>query len=265
MNTDAKYDRLKEIIGRLDSVLVAYSGGVDSTLLLKAAVDAVGGEHVLAFIGTGPIFSHKETQESRQTAEKIGADCVMADTMILKVPLFVENTKERCYHCKKNLLSLSWVLAREKGLACVAEGTNYDDLDDYRPGNKACKEMGVVSPLLEANLTKQDIRLLSKRLNLPTRDKPSNACLATRIPYGTAINAALLKKIELSEEFIKSTGISQVRVRCHGPIARIEVPEGEFETLLWEREGIVEGLKRYGFIYVSLDIEGYRMGSMNEV
>ena len=264
MNVEAKYNKLKEILGQLDSVLVAFSGGLDSTLLLKAAVDGMGPERVLALIGTGPIFPYKETQEARSTAEKIGAECVVIDTAVLKMPSFVENSEERCYYCKKNLLSLAWILAREKGIACVAEGTNYDDLGDFRPGSRACKEMGSVSPLLEAHMTKQDIRILTKRLNLPTRDKPSNACLATRIPYGTPINAALLKRIELAEEFIKNIGISQVRVRSHGLVARIEVPEGEFETLLWEREGVAAGLKRYGFTYVSLDIEGYRMGSMNE-
>jgi len=264
VNVQSKYEALKNTVGELKTVLVAYSGGMDSTLLLKTCVDVLGNKHVVAFIGNAPIFPAKEIQEARRTASDIGVECVLHDTAILKNKLFVENTKERCYHCKKNLLHIAAQVAKEKNMAHIADGTNFDDTKDFRPGRAAVKEMGVVSPLLKAKLTKNDIKVLSKRLLLPTHSKPPYACLSTRIPYGTPINAALLKKIELSEEFIKSAGISQVRVRCHGNVARIEVMESDLDTILREQEGIVDGLKRYGFIYVTLDLEGYRTGSMNE-
>jgi uncharacterized protein len=239
VNVQSKYEALKNTVGELKTVLVAYSGGMDSTLLLKTCVDVLGNKHVVAFIGNAPIFPAKEIQEARRTASDIGVECVLHDTAILKNKLFVENTKERCYHCKKNLLHIAAQVAKEKNMAHIADGTNFDDTKDFRPGRAAVKEM-------------------------PTHSKPPYACLSTRIPYGTPINAALLKKIELSEEFIKSAGISQVRVRCHGNVARIEVMESDLDTILREQEGIVDGLKRYGFIYVTLDLEGYRTGSMNE-
>ena len=265
MNIQSKYEVLKNAVRELKTVLVAYSGGMDSTLLLKTCVDVLGKEHVVAFTGNAPTFPAKEIQEAKHTASDIGAEYVLSDTAILNDKLFVENTKERCYHCKKNLLHIAAEVAKEKNMACIADGTNFDDTKDFRPGNAAVKEMGVVSPLLNAKLTKDDIKVLSERFSLSTCNKPPYACLATRIPYGTPIDATLLKKIELSEELIKSTGISQVRVRYHGNTARIEVMEGDLDALLKEQEGIVDGLKQYGFTYVTLDLEGYRTGSMNEI
>jgi uncharacterized protein len=264
VNIESKYEVLKNAVRELKTVLVAYSGGMDSTLLLKTCVDVLGSKHVVAFTGNAPTFPAKEIQEAMSTAADIGAECVLSDTEILKNKFFVENTKERCYHCKKSLLCIAAEVAKEKNMVHIADGTNFDDTKDFRPGSAAVKEMGVVSPLLEAKLTKDDIKALSRTLSLPTYNKPPYACLATRIPYGTPIDAALLKKIELSEEFIKSIGISQVRVRYHGNVARIEVMESDVDTVLAEQEGIVEGLKRYGFTYVTLDLEGYRTGSMNE-
>jgi uncharacterized protein len=264
VNIESKYEVLKNAVRELKTVLVAYSGGMDSTLLLKICVDVLGSKHVVAFTGNAPTFPAKEIQEAMSTASDIGAEYVLSDTEILKDKLFVENTKERCYHCKKNLLCIAAEVAKEKNMIHIADGTNFDDTKDFRPGSAAVKEMGVVSPLLQAKLTKDDIKALSKMLSLPTYNKPPYACLATRISYGTPIDAALLKQIELSEEFIKSIGISQVRVRYHGNVARIEVMESDVDTVLAEQEGIVEGLKRYGFTYVTLDLEGYRTGSMNE-
>lgn len=263
MNIESKYETLKDIVEELKTVLVAYSGGLDSTLLLKTCVDVLGNKHVVAFIGNAPTFPAKEIQEATQTASDIGAEYILFDTEILQDSLFVENTKERCYYCKKHLLRIAARIAKEKNMACVTDGTNFDDTKDFRPGSAAVKEMGVVSPLLKAKLTKNDIRELSRMLSLPTFNKPPYACLATRVPYGTPIDTTLLKQIELSEEFIKNIGISQVRVRYHGNTARIEVMKNDLDTILRERKEIIDGLKQYGFTYVSLDLEGYRTGSMN--
>jgi pyridinium-3,5-biscarboxylic acid mononucleotide sulfurtransferase len=264
VNIESKYEALKNIVRELRTVLVAYSGGMDSTLLLKTCVDVLGNGCVVAFTGNAPTFPAKEIEEARQTASDIGAEYVLFDTAILKNRLFVENTTERCYHCKKNLLHIAAQVAQEKNMACIADGTNFDDTKDFRPGSAAVKETGVVSPLLKAELTKDDIRGLSRKLSLPTQDKPPYACLATRVPYGTPIDAVLLKQIELSEEFIKGVGISQVRVRHHGNMARIEVTRNDLDTILREQKRIVHRLKGYGFTYVALDLEGYRTGSMNE-
>ena len=265
MNIESKYEVLKNTVRVLKTVLVAYSGGMDSTLLLKTCVDVLGYDHVIAFTGNAPTFPVKEIEEAKQTASEIGAEYLLCETEILKNQLFVENTKERCYHCKKNLLRIAAEVAKEKNMAHIADGTNFDDTSDFRPGSAAVKEMGVVSPLLKAELTKDDIRGLSRMLSLPTQNKPPYACLATRIPYGTPIDAALLKRIERSEAFIKSIGISQVRVRYHNNMARIEVTKSDLDTILREQKGIVDGLKQYGFTYVTLDLEGYRTGSMNEI
>lgn len=264
MSIESKYEALKDFVRELETVLVAYSGGMDSTLLLKTCVDVLGNECVVAFTGNAPTFPADEIEEAKQTAAAIGGQHILYDTAILNNKLFIENTKQRCYHCKKNLLHIACEVAKEKNMACIVDGTNFDDTEDFRPGSIAVKEMGVLSPLLHAKLTKDDIRELSRTLSLPTYSKPPYACLATRIPYGTPIDARLLKQIELSEKFIKSIGISQVRVRYHGNIARIEVIKSDLEVILREQEGIVNGLKQYGFNYVTLDLEGYRTGSMNE-
>jgi len=264
VHIESKYEALKETIGDLKAVLIAYSGGMDSTLLLKVCVDVLGNDRVVAFIGNAPIFPAKEIEEARQIASDMGIECVLFNTEILRHKSFIKNTKERCYYCKKNLFIMATHMAKEKRMAAVIDGTNFDDIRDFRPGNIAAKEMGIVSPLLTAKCTKDDIRTLSEKLSLPTRNKPPYACLATRIPYGTAIDSLLLKKIEQSEDLIKEAGISQVRVRCHGNTARIEIMEQDLDTLLRGRKRIVDGLKQYGFTYIALDLEGYRTGSMNE-
>jgi len=264
MDLDSKYEVLKTIIKKLGNVLVAFSGGVDSTLLLKACVDALGRENVLAFIASSPTYPAKEIEEAINIAQAIGAEYVVIETDEMEDVDFIQNTKNRCYYCKLHLFDKAWEIAKERGLKRIAEGSNLDDMSDFRPGRKACAEQSVVSPLLEAQLTKSEIRDLSRALSLPTHDKPSYACLASRIPYGTPINSNILKKIELSEEFIKSLGVKQVRVRYHGSIAKIEVAEEEIDRVIAYRNEIAEALTRYGFTYVSLDLKGYRTGSMNE-
>jgi pyridinium-3,5-biscarboxylic acid mononucleotide sulfurtransferase len=264
MLENPKYLRLTEILLPLKRVLVTFSGGVDSTFLLKVAVDVLGAENVLAVIGTSPTYPATELQEARRLADLIGARCVTAETSEMEDDAFVKNSRERCYHCKSNLFDVVWEIARREGIPHVLEGSNLDDMSDFRPGRKACVEKGVLSPLLTAELTKGDIRNLSRDLGLPTHDKPSLACLSSRIPYGTPIDLSTLKRIEEAEELIRGSGIRQVRVRYHGAIARIEVPEEELGAVMEQRGVIAEGLKRLGFIYVALDLAGYRTGSMNE-
>lgn len=261
---DSKLSHLEEIIKGLERVLVAYSGGVDSTFLLRCCVDVLGRENVLAFIGSSPAYPDREIEEAKKYADLMGAEYVCVETSEMEDVDFVRNPRERCYFCKLHLFDLAEETAKLRGMKYILEGSNLDDMDDFRPGRKACAERGVVSPLLLAGLTKAEIRKLSKGLGLPTHDKPSLACLASRIPYGTAIDASLLKKIELSEESLKSLGVYQVRVRYHGDLARIEVTDRDFETIVTNRKEIARRLKEYGFTYVALDLTGYRTGSMNE-
>jgi pyridinium-3,5-biscarboxylic acid mononucleotide sulfurtransferase len=264
MSTAApKFEHLREIIKGLNKVLVAYSGGVDSTFLLKCCIDVLGKENVLAFIGMSPSYPAREVEEAKEYAYLMGAEYVCVETSEMDDPNYIRNPRERCYHCKSNLFDIAEKTADARGIKHILEGSNLDDMDDFRPGRRACTERNIVSPILMAKLTKAEVRELSKTLGLPTHDKPSLACLASRIPYGTAISTPLLKKIELSEEFLKSLGVKQVRVRYHGDTARIEAAGKDFEAIIANREKIVRQLKEYGFTYVALDLEGYRTGSMN--
>jgi uncharacterized protein len=242
---------------------VAFSGGVDSTFLLKVCVDVLGRENVLAFIGLSPTCPEREIAEAKSLSGLIGVDCVTAETSEMEDPRFIENNTTRCYFCKTHLFVKAREIAEQRGFIHVVEGSNVDDINDFRPGRKACSEQGVKSPLLEAGLTKGEIRELSETLALPTHDKPSFACLSSRVPYGTAIDAATLKRIERSEDFIQSLGIRQVRVRCYGNVARIEVLDKDFDAVMANRDKITEVLNQYGFLYVTLDLKGYRTGSMN--
>jgi len=260
---EQKHKKLKEIIKSLQRVVVAFSGGVDSTLLLKVCLDVLGKENVLAFIGLSPTCPQREIDEAKRTAEFLGAEFLITETNEMEDPNFIQNSNSRCYFCKTHLFNKAWAIAKERGFLKMVEGSNLNDLDDIRPGRKACTEQQVMSPLLIAELTKMEIRQLSKTLSLPTHDKPSFACLSSRIPYGTPIDMESLKKIELSEDFIHSLGIRQVRVRCHGPVARIEVQEDDMNNIMRNKKKIVEEFKKYGFSYISLDLQGYRTGSMN--
>ena len=259
-----KLNKLKDILKSLDSVVIAFSGGVDSTLLSKVAYKVLG-DKSLAVTAKSETYTKSELEDAIGLAKEIGIKHEVIETSELDIPEFSHNPADRCYHCKKELLKKLKEIAESKGFKHVVDGANLDDTGDYRPGMRAVNEMGVRSPLKEAELTKDEIRELSKCYGLPTWDKPSAACLASRFPYGTEITREKLNVVNDAEAFIKSFGIIQLRVRYHDQIARIEVSEKDMENLLKNRDQIVKKLKEFGFNYVTMDLQGYRTGSMNEV
>lgn len=259
-----KMDRLREIIRGLESVCIAFSGGVDSTFLTKISKDLLG-ENVLAVTATSPAYPEREVLEAIELAKELGVRHLLIESGEMEIPAFSDNRPDRCYHCKTDLFRRLKELANEYGLKHVIDGSNYDDSVDYRPGRKAALERGVKSPLYEAGLTKKEIRLLSKKMGLRTWNKPSFACLSSRIPYNERITIEKLRQIEEAEDLLRGLGLSQFRVRHHNEIARIEVMPEEFLQILNNRAVIIERLKALGFLYITLDLTGYRTGSMNEV
>jgi uncharacterized protein len=258
-----KLTRLKELLSSFKTILVAFSGGVDSTFLLKIAHDLLG-DKVLAVIATSPTYPQSELEEAKSFCSKSRIKFEIIKTDEFSDEQFLNNPADRCYYCKKELFNKLALLAKEKGLNQVIDGSNHDDLQDFRPGSRASSELGVRSPLKEVGLTKNEIRELSKELGLPTWDKPSAACLASRIPYGTRITPELVMRIDQGEEFLRSLGFKQLRVRHHGPIVRLEVEKEQLGAVVAHMEEISKKFEELGYTYVTLDLKGYRTGSLNE-
>ena len=262
-----KHEKLIALIQSYKNVVLAYSGGVDSTLLLTVILQAVPTENVTAVIAESATFPQEESHAAQSICEQWGVPCTVISTDEMADPDFVNNSSERCYYCKTELFTRILQQADNKGVAYVLEGSNADDRYDHRPGMKALRELGIKSPLLDCELTKEEIRVLSREFDVPTAEKPSFACLSSRIPYGTKITEKVLKKVHDAEKIINSLDVKQCRVRDYGECARIEVSPDDIAILARDdaRTMICEAFKDIGYKYITLDLEGYRTGSMNLV
>jgi uncharacterized protein len=261
----AKSQRLREIFAPMKSVLVAFSGGVDSTLVLKVAHDTIG-ERAIALTTTSPTMPDEDRETAIEMARKIGARHLVVESNELEIPGYAENPINRCYICKSNLFAVCEAKVAELGIDEIVDGLNLDDLHDYRPGMQAASEKRVRHPLVEAELTKAEVRELSRRLGLPTWDRPASPCLSSRFPYGTTITPEGLEKVSRGEKVLHALGFNVARVRYHGDVARIEIESGEMERIFDPeiREKVDRELRRIGFRFVAVDLKGFRSGSLNE-
>jgi len=264
MKTNQKYEQLQGILHDLKKVVVAYSGGVDSTFLLKAAVDTLGSDNVLACIGVSPSLARSQYDQAMDNARTIGATVKEVTVEELNDEAYAANRADRCFHCKTHLYTVLKKIGMQAGFGKLICGSNYDDKDDYRPGNQAALKLHVGSPLMEAELTKADIRSLSRDMDLATADIPASPCLASRMAYGLEITTDRLAQVEKAEDFLRSLGFVEFRVRHHDTLARIEVTERDMPRLLEYQGRITESIKALGFTFITMDLQGFRSGSLNE-
>jgi len=262
-----KVEKLKNILKRTGSAVVAFSGGVDSSFLLKIAKDTLPKKSLLAVTAASETYTGTELRQAKRFAKDLGVIHKIIRTNELKDERFTKNPVNRCYYCKYELFKKMDRIKRDRGFDCVLDASNIDDIKDYRPGSRAKKEFGVRSPLVEAGFSKSDVRKFSRRLKLNTADIPSMACLASRFPYGQRIYKEALRRVEAAEDYIKGHGVPQVRVRCHGNIARIEIEKEGIKKFVNKNfcDKITKQLRQLGFKYITLDLEGYRTGSLNEI
>ncbi len=262
---EGKIRKAEEILKSLEKVLVAFSGGVDSSVLLKISLDSLGRNRVIAVTAVSPIHPAAEKKEAVKIAAELKATHLFIETGELKDSRFMSNLPERCFYCKEALFSMMEEIRSLRGFNAVVDGTNRDDSGDYRPGEKAGRMFGVRSPLREAGMTKEDVRRYARQSGLPCWDKPSNSCLASRIPYGQDISLERLSRIHSGEKYLYSLGFREVRLRDYGDLARIEIPSVQLRDAVSMKERIAARLKKYGYHYITLDLEGFRSGSMNNV
>ena len=260
----ARLKSAREIVRGLGSVLVAYSGGVDSTLLLKLAMDELG-DGAVAALASSPAYPESEQSTARELARDMRARLVEVTTGEVELEAYARNNPDRCFHCKEELFDTLEPMQRELGLAHLAYGATADDAGDHRPGHGAAVRRGVRFPLLEAGMAKSEIRAAARALGLPNWNKPSFACLSSRIPHGTPVTVAALRQIEAAEDALKALGFTQVRVRHHGEVARIEVDSTEIARLIADRERVATAVREAGYKFVSADLEGYATGNLNRI